>query len=194
MLLGYGLLFLWGILGIFLIGVNNLNIKVYMKNIVNDIKTPKSYHATDKIYGLVTVLPLLVALEHGHKDSKYAIMFILITLLTIWLAESYAEFYKRVYNNKKHLERAEITTIVRKEFVVMLSANAILIPFVLELFGWIELTVAYNLAAVIGIFLLFRIGFRLSLYIDKKISSAILYGAVSASFGFVIVLLKYLIH
>lgn len=165
-----------------------------MNSLRKIITAPKSYHATDKIYGLVTVLPLLVVLEHGHKDSRYAITFILVTLLTIWLAESYAEFYKRVYSQKKHLERTEIATIVRKEFVVMLSANAILLPFVLELFGWIELTVAYNLAAMIGIFLLFRIGFRLSLHINQKISSAMLYGAVSASFGFVIILLKYLVH
>lgn len=165
-----------------------------MINISRIIKVPKSYHATDKIYGLVTVMPLLVVLEHGHKDSRYAITFILVTLLTIWLAESYAEFYKRAYGQKKHLRRTEIATIVKKEFVVMLSANAILLPFVLELFGWIELTVAYNLAAVIGVLLLFRVGFRLSLYIDQKISLAMLYGAVSASFGFVIILLKYLIH
>ncbi len=158
------------------------------------VKEPKSYHASDKIYGLVTVLPLLVVLEHGRKDSQYAITVILVTLLTIWLAESYAEFYKKAYSHKRHLEKVEINTIIKKEFVVMLSANAILIPFVLEFFGWIELTVAYNLAAWIGVILLFRIGFRLSLYIDKKFSSAMMYGAVSASFGFVIILLKYLIH
>ena len=165
-----------------------------MGSISNIITEPKSYHASDKIYGLVTVLPLLVVLEHGHKDSQYAITLILVTLLTIWLAESYAEFYKRAYSQKKHLVKREIFTITKKEFVVMLSANAILIPFVLELFGWIELTVAYNLAAIIGILLLFRIGFRLSFYLDQKISSAMIYGAVSASFGFVIILLKYLIH
>ncbi len=165
-----------------------------MGNILSNVKTPKSYHATDKIYGLVTVLPLLVVLEHGHKDSKYAIIFILVTLFSIWLAESYAEFYKRAYGQKRHLAKVEVLTIVKREFVVMLSANAILLPFVLELFGLVELTVAYNLAAMIGILLLFRIGFRLSLYIDQKISSAVLYGAVSASFGFVIILLKYLTH
>jgi hypothetical protein len=165
-----------------------------MKSILDIVTAPRSYHTSDKIYGFVTVLPLLVVLEHGHKDSSYAIILILVTLLTIWLAESYAEFYKRAYRHKKHLEKKEIGTIVKKEFVVMVSANAILIPFVLELFGWIELTVAYDLAAWIGIFLLFRIGFRLSLYIDKKISSAFLYGTVSASFGLVIILLKYLTH
>jgi len=165
-----------------------------MNSISNIIKTPKSYHATDKIYGLVTVLPLLVVLEHGHKDSRHAIIFILVTLLTIWLAESYAEFYKRAYSQKTHLTRTEIFTIIKKEFVVMLSANAILVPFVLELMGLVELSLAYNLAAIIGVLLLFRIGFRLSLHINQKISSAVLYGAVSASFGFVIILLKYLIH
>ncbi|MEA3323102.1 MAG: hypothetical protein U9Q12_02675 [Patescibacteria group bacterium] len=121
-------------------------------------------------------------------------MLILVTLLTIWLAESYAEFYKRAYSQKKHLTRVEVLAITRKEFVVMAAANAILLPFVLELFGWIELSLAYNLAALIGIMLLFRVGFRLSLYIDHKFFPAVLYGAVSASFGFVIILLKYLIH
>jgi len=165
-----------------------------MGNILNVIKAPTSYHATDKIYGFVTVLPLLVVLEHGHRDSRYAITFILITLLTIWLAESYAEFYKRAYSQKRHLSRTEIGTIVRKEFVVMFAANAILLPFVLEMFGIIELSVAYNLASMIGILFLFRIGFRLSIYINQKLFSAMLYGAVSASFGFVIILLKYLLH
>ncbi len=165
-----------------------------MKNISNIINSPKSHHATDKIYGLVTVLPLLVAMEHAHRGSVYAIIFILVTLFTIWLAESYSEFYKKVYKTKKHLAKGDIGKILRKEFVVMLSANAILLPFVLELFGIVNIEVAYNLASVIGVLLLFRIGFRLSLYIDKKISSAFLYGAVSASFGLVIIILKYLIH
>ena len=165
-----------------------------MSRVLGIFTATKSYHATDKIYGLVTVLPLLVAMEHGHKESKYVIMFILITLLTIWLAESYAEFYKRVYRDKRHLRANEITSILRKEFVVMLSANAILIPFVFELFGWIELSTAYNLAALIGVLLLFRIGFRLALYINDRLLHAFMYGVVSASFGLVIILLKYLIH
>jgi hypothetical protein len=155
---------------------------------------PNSYHATDKIYGLVTALPLLAFLEHNDKDSGHAIGYVLTTLFAIWMAESYAEFYKLAYKEKKHLTAPKIRQIVKKEFVVMVSANLILLPFVLELFGMIDLPTAYMMAQVFGILLLFRIGFRLSMYIDRSWKWAIIYGAISASFGLIIVFIKSFLH
>ncbi len=172
----------------------SLSIALFLMKIYDIISAPRSYRAIDKVYGLVTSIPLLAYLEHEGKSSGAAIVFILVTLFSIWLAESYSGFYKAVYKTKKHLSGSKILEIMKREFAVMLSANLLFVPFLLQMAGLISLETAYQLAQFIGILLLFRVGFRLSLHIDQSLFRALKYGAVSASFGIIVVLIKSLVH
>ncbi len=161
---------------------------------MNIIKAPQSYHASDKIYGLITALPLLIFLEKHSEPSTIAILSIFFTLVAIWLAESYSQYYISAYTNKETPSKKEIRKILTSEYAVVISSNLILLPFFLELLGIISLAFAYNLAQFIGILLLFIVGFRLAIHIGKPLMQRILFGFISASIGLFIIIMKALIH
>lgn len=157
-------------------------------------KGSKSYHASDKIYGLITALPVLIILEKHQEPSTTAILLVFFTLVAIWLAESYSQYYVSAYTQKKMLSGKEIRAILSNEYAVVISSNLILLPFFLELLGIMSLAVAYNAAQFIGIFLLFIIGYRLAIHIERPLMQRFLFGFVSASIGLFIVILKDLVH
>jgi len=158
------------------------------------LKAPSSYHASDKIYGLITALPLLVFLEKHLESSTMAIYSVFFTLVAIWLAESYSQYYISSYMNKKTPSGKEIRKILSSEYAVVISSNLILLPFFLELLGIISLSLAYNVAQFIGLLLLFIVGFRLAIHIGKPLAQRFLFGFVSTSIGLFIIIMKVWVH
>lgn len=154
------------------------------------LKQANPKHASGRIYGLITALALLVTLEAKQKPSLTTIIVVFVTLVTIWLAESYAHYYVKAYQNKRSLSKDETLHILKEEVGVVLSSNMILIPFVLELLGLMSLANAYNWSQFLGVAILFVIGYRLAIRLEKKLPGRIVSGAVSASLGLVIVLMK----
>lgn len=150
--------------------------------------------ASMAIYGSLTVMAVIVAMEdHPPSPFRAAAQLFGVTL-AIAVAKAYAEIVADTLNRGRKLNAEEAREILRKVSPVLFGAQAPTLVFLLSAFGLFSVETAFEVSKVLVLTLLFVYGLRVAQVLHKNRLAQIASGLVIMSAGLVVVVINYLLH
>lgn len=150
--------------------------------------------AAKVLYGLISVLAVLVVLELHPPTALAAIVTVLGTTFAIALAEAYSETVAEMLVNERKPTAAEFRHLWDEVAPIISSSQPAILLLLLAMFGLFSVETALRIGQYVVIGLLFLYGLRVGHLLHGSLPRQILTGLVMASGGLAIVLIKALIH
>ena len=112
------------------------------------------------VYGTIVVMGAITAGAEGVADPWRLAVVVVVTVLVLWIAHVYAHGLGEAIERGHRLDRAEFTSIARRELAIPLAAVAPAAALVLGSLGVFEEATAIWIAVLIGLATLVVNGFR----------------------------------
>lgn len=147
------------------------------------------------IYGLILATSVIaVSREYTEKNSGITAVTVIVTAGIFWLAHVYSDVMALEVKHRHVPTRTELTEILTRQWPLVQAG--ILPTFILLLgpLGVLEDETAQAAALAICLVELAATGFAASWFAGARGFTAIVSGAISLSFGLVIVGLKTIVH
>jgi hypothetical protein len=143
------------------------------------------------VYGTIVVMGALAAGAHGGPVRSRELAGIVAgTAIVLWIAHVYAHSLAETISRGRRLDRAELTSVARRELGMLLAAVAPVGALVLGAFGILEDSTAAWLAMACGLATLFAAGVLYATVERLGVVASVLTIAVNLGLGLVIVGLK----
>jgi hypothetical protein len=120
--------------------------------------SPESIAGT--VYGTIVVMGAITAGAEGVQDLWRLSGIVGATVLVLWLAHVYSHGLGEAIGRGRHLDRAELVSVARREFAIPLAAVAPIVALALGGLGLFRETTALWLALAIGLTTLAAQGLR----------------------------------
>jgi hypothetical protein len=163
-----------------------------MSEKVISLKKDKS-KAVNVIYGTVLALSLLTALDHDGLTPSRTMVVVLVTLIGVWAAKSYAYVIGGELAYGFHAKFSELLEILKETMWVLIPGIPILCLFTLAAGAIISLKAALYIAQWIIVLFLFATGFWLRRQANGTFIKCVIDGLIDCSVGILIVGLKFLL-
>lgn len=150
--------------------------------------------ASKAIYGTLTVMAVIVAMEDHAPSALSAAAQLFGATLALAVAKAYAEIIADTLNRGRKLSAEEGREILRKVSPVLFGAQAPTFVLLLSAGGLFSVETAIQISKGLVLVLLFVYGLRVAQVLHKKRFIQIVSGLMILSAGFVVVLIKYLFH
>lgn len=150
--------------------------------------------AAKAIYGLLTVLALLVAMEEHPPTPLRASVTLFGAIFGIALAEAYSEWIAEMLAHRRPLSREELRGIWRVVAPVMLGAQPPTVVLLISALGFLPVETAIDVGQWTDLALLYLFGVRVGRVAQQTWPLAIGSGAIATATGALIILVKSLFH
>jgi hemolysin III len=151
-------------------------------------------YVTRAVYGLVTVLAVLQAMELHPPSAWAGVITLFGTTLAVALVETYAHSIATMLAEEHPLSLHELRDIWHDVAPVLTGAQGPTVPLLLAAFGVISVEYAIDLAQLIAFLLLFGYGWRIGTLLDNRRSRHLLSGVMLLAIGGIIVGIKAAFH
>lgn len=146
------------------------------------------------IYGLITVLAVLLVMEEHPPTALVGVLTLLGTTAAIALAEAYCETIAEMLAQKRRLTSIELREIVHDVAPVLVGAQGPTFLFLISVFGLFPVNVAIELSKWVILAQLFAYGFRVGQVLHQRLLFQFISGFAMLAAGGLIVLIKVLFH
>jgi hemolysin III len=146
------------------------------------------------VYGLVTVLAVLQAMELHPPPPWVGVVTLLGTTVAVALVEAYAHSIATILTVQHGLSREEVHEIGREVAPVLIGAQAPTIVLLLAAFNLLPMELAIDLAQLVAFVLLFGYGWRVGALLDNRWPRQLLSGLLLIAIGGIIVGIKAAFH
>ena len=150
--------------------------------------------ASKAIYGTITVMAVLVAMENYPPPALRAAAQMFGVTLAIAVAEAYAEFIAFTLHRGRKLNREERREILQKVSPVLFGSQGPTVVMLLSAFGLFSVETAIDVSKALILVLLFVYGLRVAQLLHTNRLIQIASGLVIMSAGGVVVLINYFFH
>jgi hypothetical protein len=146
------------------------------------------------VYGSIIGLTLVVALDDHPPGALVMAAWLLLSGLTVGLAEVYSDVVGAETSQRHRITREQVRPMVDEAGAVAVGVALPAVFFVLAAMGWIELDRAFTLAKWSGLGLIGCYGYWAARLAGTPVGRALLYGLLVAAVGFAIIVVKALLH
>lgn len=160
---------------------------------VGDHRVSQSF-VTRAVYGLVTVLAVLQAMERHPPAPWVGVITLLGTTVAVALVEAYAHSIGAMLAGRHAMSLQELREIWHDVAPVITGAQAPTVVLLLSAFGLIPVDLAIGVAQVVAFLLLFGYGWRISALLSDRWPRHLLGGLVLVAIGGIIVGIKAAFH
>lgn len=146
------------------------------------------------IYGSVTVLGLLMAME-AHPDSPLKAAVILFgTVLAISMAKAFADVMSTAIDTGQRISRTQMADSWHHARDTLVAANLPTLIFLASAFELLPVASAVSLSQIYCTVLLMLVGARVGWRADGRMLSAVLGAVLAGAVGVALAVLKFVIH
>jgi hemolysin III len=146
------------------------------------------------IYGLITVLAVLLVMEAHPPTAWVAAGTLFGTVLVVALAETYSKTIAEIIAGRKRLDRQEIMEIWHDTRPILLTANLPTLVILLSGAGLYSMETALIIAKTAVYLALFCYGLQVGHLLHASKWRILLSGLFTAGIGALIGLMKFLLH
>jgi hypothetical protein len=146
------------------------------------------------IYGLVTVLAVLEALEHHPPSAWRGAVILFGTTLAVALVEAYADSIAEMIARGGGLSRADFVEIGHDVAPVMIGAQGPTIVFLLATLSLFTVDTAIDIAQAVAFLTLFGYGWRIGQLLHERRHKQVISGLVLVAIGGLVVGVKAAFH
>lgn len=147
------------------------------------------------IYGLILATSVIaVSLEYSSKNAGITAVTVIVTASVFWLAHIYSDVMALEVRDRHLPSRAELGAIVSRQWPLVQAGMLPTFVLLLGPLGVLEDGFAQSAALSICLIELAATGFAASWMAGMRGFPAVASGAVSLSFGLIIVALKTIVH
>jgi hypothetical protein len=146
------------------------------------------------IYGLITVLAVVLVMEEHPPTAWIAAGTLFGTVLVVALAETYSKTIAEIIAGRKRLDREEIIEIWHDTRPILLTANLPTLVILLSGAGLYSIETALIIAKSMIYLALFVYGLQVGYLLHASRWRILLSGLFTAGIGALIGLMKFLLH
>jgi hypothetical protein len=147
------------------------------------------------IYGLITVLAVLEAMEHHPPSAAWRGAVILFgTTLAVALVEAYADSIAEMIARGGGLSRADMIEIGHDVAPVLIGAQGPTVVFVLAALGLFSVERAIDIAQTVAFVSLFGYGWRIGKLLHEQRHKQLISGLILVAIGGLVVGIKAAFH
>jgi len=147
------------------------------------------------IYGLITVLAVLEAMEHNPpSDAWHGVVILFGTTLAVALVEAYADSIAEIIARGGELSRSDFREIAHDVAPVMIGAQGPTVVFLFAAFGLVSVGHAIDLAQLVAFATLFGFGWRIGKLLHEQRLRQLVSGLLLVAIGGLIVGIKAAFH
>lgn len=154
----------------------------------------RAHEVAGAIYGTILATTVVAALGHDPTKIDASIVIVLGTSFVFYAAHVYSLTVAARMVAHRPLTRTEVRTIAVTEWPMLQSSWPVLVPLLLGTLGIIDKDAASDIAMVVGIGALFVYGVLLGIGEGRGRIHVLWNALIVGSFGFLILLLKVLVH
>lgn len=146
------------------------------------------------IYGVITVLAVLQALEIQPPSAWRGTVILFGTTVAVALVDAYCESIAAMLTERHRLSGRDLRTIVRDVTPVLAGAQGPTLLLLLSAFGLLSVASAISLAQVVAFVLLFGYGWRVGQLLHEHWLRQLASGLVLVAIGGLAVGIKTVFH
>lgn len=146
------------------------------------------------IYGSILVAALVSTLDEEDAAAGALAVAVLTTMVVFWLAHVWADVVAERLETGERISSADLRRLARRQWPMIEAAAAPVAALVLAWTGVLSLDLAVWLALGLSIVQLAAWGMVVGFRTSATLPLALLSGAVNATLGLLIVVLKALVH
>ena len=146
------------------------------------------------VYGLITVLAVLQAMELHPPDAWRGAITLFGTTLAVALIEVYAEAIGVLLGRSGRLDRQELAHMWHEAAPVMVGAQGPTVVLVLSALGLMSVETAIDIAQVVAFLTLFGYGWRIGQLLDQRWTRQVASGLILVAIGGLLVGIKAAFH
>jgi hypothetical protein len=146
------------------------------------------------VYGAIVGLTLIVALESHPPSAGVMAAWLLLTGLTVALADVYSEVIGIETSERHRVTRHQLAHLLEQGWAVALGVAFPAGFFLLAAADVVQLPTAFSIAKWSGLGLIGFYGFWAARFAGAPLPRALLQGAVVAAVGGIVIAFKALIH
>lgn len=146
------------------------------------------------VYGLITVLAVLQAMELHPPEAWRGAVTIFGTTLAIALIEVYAETIGELLGGRHRLARNDLVHFWHDATPVLVGAQGPTIVLILSALGLMSVETAIDIAQLVAFVTLFVYGWRIGQMLDVPIVRRVLSGLILVAIGGLLVGIKAAFH
>ena len=155
----------------------------------------ENHHFAEKaIYGLITVLAVLVVMEEHPPVAWRGALTLFGTTLAVALVETYAATIAWMLTRQRRLGREELRTIWHEVTPVMTGAQAPTIVLLLSAAGLYPVGRAITIAEAVIVVFLFGYGLRVGQLLHQSFLRQVISGLILVAIAGLVVAIKVLFH
>jgi hypothetical protein len=142
------------------------------------------------VYGTIVAMGAITAGAGAETDASRLAAIVFATVLVLWIAHVYAHSIGESIEHGRRLDRAEFTSVARRELAIPLAAVGPVAALLLGGFGLIRESRAIWLALTFGLVTLALQGLRFARLEHERFWGTAFSVALNVSLGVFIVVLK----
>jgi hypothetical protein len=146
------------------------------------------------VYGSIIGLTLVVALDDHPPAALAMAVWLLLSGVTVALAEVYSEVVGAETSQRHRVTRRQLAHMVDEAGAVAFGVGLPAVFFLVAAVGWIELDTAFDLAKWSGLGLTGFYGYWAARLAGTPVPRALVQAAMVAAVGGVIIVVKALLH
>jgi hypothetical protein len=146
------------------------------------------------VYGSILGLTLVVALEDHPPSAPVMAAWLLLSAVTVALAEVYSDVVGVETSQRHRVDRRQLVHMVEEAGAVAFGVGLPAVYFLVATAGWVQLGTAFALAKWSGLGLIGGYGYWAARSAGAPVSRALVQAAVVAAIGAAIILVKALLH
>jgi hypothetical protein len=146
------------------------------------------------VYGSILGLTLVVALEDHPPSAPVMAAWLLLSAVTVALAEVYSDVVGIKTSRRHRVDRRQLAHMVEEAGAVAFGVGLPAVYFLVAMAGSVQLGTAFALAKWSGLGLIGGYGYWAARSAGAPVSRALVQAAVVAAIGAAIILVKALLH
>ena len=146
------------------------------------------------VYGAIIGLTLIVAVEAHPPDAAVMVAWLLLTGVTVALAEVYSEVIGVETRERHRVTRHQLARFLREGWAVTLGVAFPAVFFLLAVFDLLEIDTAFWFAKWSGLGLIGFYGFWAARFAGAPVPRALAQAAVVSAVGGIVIAFKALVH
>jgi hypothetical protein len=146
------------------------------------------------VYGSILGLTLVVALEDHPPSAPVMAAWLLLSAVTVALAEVYSDVVGIKTSRRHRVDRRQLAHMVEEAGAVAFGVGLPAVYFLVATAGSVQLGTAFALAKWSGLGLIGGYGYWAARSAGAPVSRALVQAAVVAAIGAAIILVKALLH
>lgn len=153
------------------------------------------HRLTEFIYGTVTALVAVAAIDPEHVLGWYSAALIVITGgVAIWLAHAYSTLMSNRITSGHRVEGQDVGEALRSTWPIVSAALLVSLPFLGTAMSLYDLSTAVILANVVGVLILALVGLMAGIITRESWTRRVLLVLLSSGLGIFVVAVELAIH